>query len=175
MEACATSCAVRPATVADAAAIAAIYNEGILDRTATFETELRDAAERARWLTEREPRFVVLVAERAGTVIGWAGLSPYSSRPCYRGVADFSIYVGRAARGQGIGGILLAALIAAAEREGFWKLTSRLFPFNAASRALHARLGFREVGVNEKHACLDGRWLDTITIERLIQANLTAG
>ena len=165
-------CTIRPATVADAPAIAAIYNEGILDRTATFETELRDAAERARWLAEREPRFVVLVAERAGAVVGWAGLTPYSSRPCYRGVADFSIYVARAVRGQGVGRALLSALIAAAEREGFWKLTSRLFPFNTASRALHARLGFREVGVNEKHARLDGRWLDTITIERLIPANI---
>ena len=166
------ACIIRPATIADAAAIAAIYNEGILARTATFETDLRDAAERGRWLTERNARFGVLVAEQAGAVVGWAGLAPYSSRPCYHGVADFSIYVARAARGQGVGRALLTALIAAAEREGLWKLTSRLFPFNTASRALHARLGFREVGVNEKHARLDGRWLDTITIERLIPANI---
>lgn len=162
----------RPATLADAAAIAAIYNEGILDRNATFETETRDEAERARWLVEREARHVVLVAEAAGRVVGWAALAPYSSRACYAGVADFSIYVARQARGQGVGSRLLADLIAAAEWEGFWKLTSRIFPFNRASRALHRRLGFREVGVNEKHARLDGRWLDTITIERLIPANL---
>lgn len=164
---------IRPATVADAAAIAAIYNEGILDRIATFETELRTPEERARWLTERDPRYVVLVAELDGQVVGWAALSPYSSRACYRGVADHSIYIARAARGRGVGRRLLGALIAAAEREGFWKLTSRLFPFNEASLALHRRLGFREVGINEKHAKLDGRWLDTVTIERLIPANLT--
>jgi L-amino acid N-acyltransferase YncA len=163
---------IRPATVADAAAIAAIYNEGILDRIATFETELRTPEERTRWLTERDPRYVVLVAELDGQVVGWAALSPYSSRACYRGVADHSIYIARAARGRGVGGRLLGALIAAAEREGFWKLTSRLFPFNEASLALHRRLGFREVGINEKHAKLDGRWLDTVTIERLIPANL---
>jgi L-amino acid N-acyltransferase YncA len=163
---------IRPATVADAAAIAAIYNEGILDRIATFETELRTPEERTRWLTERDPRYVVLVAELDGQVVGWAALSPYSSRACYRGVADHSIYIARAARGRGVGRRLLGALIAAAEREGFWKLTSRLFPFNEASLALHRRLGFREVGINEKHAKLDGRWLDTVTIERLIPANL---
>lgn len=164
---------IRAATVADAAAIAEIYNEGILDRVATFETELRTPEERARWLTERDPRFVVVVAEVDGRVVGWAGLSPYSSRPCYRGVADHSIYIGRAARGRGVGARLLGGLIEAAEREGFWKLTSRLFLFNEASIALHRRLGFREVGVNEKHAQLDGRWLDTLTIERLIPANIT--
>jgi phosphinothricin acetyltransferase len=163
---------IRPATVADAAAIAVIYNEGILDRIATFETELRTPEERTRWLTERDPRYVVLVAELDGQVVGWAALSPYSSRACYRGVADHSIYIARAARGRGVGRRLLGALIAAAEREGFWKLTSRLFPFNEASLALHRRLGFREVGINEKHAKLDGRWLDTVTIERLIPANL---
>jgi phosphinothricin acetyltransferase len=163
---------IRPATVADAAAIAAIYNEGILDRIATFETELRTPEERARWLTERDPRYVVLVAELDGQVVGWAALSPYSSRACYRGVADHSIYIARAARGRGVGRRLLGALIAAAEREGFWKLTSRLFPFNEASLALHRRLGFREVGINQKHAKLDGQWLDTVTIERLIPANL---
>jgi phosphinothricin acetyltransferase len=165
--------AIRPAVVADAAAIAEIYNQGILDRIATFETELRTPEERVGWLTDRDPRFVVLVAERVGRVVGWASLSPYSSRPCYRGVADFSIYIDRSARGQGVGSRLLGGLIDAAEGEGFWKLTSRLFLFNAASRALHRRLGFREIGINEKHAKLDGRWLDTVTIERLIPANLT--
>jgi L-amino acid N-acyltransferase YncA len=165
--------AIRPAVVADATAIAEIYNQGILDRSATFETELRTPAERAAWLTDREPRFVVLAAERGGQVVGWASLSPYSSRPCYRGVAEFSIYVDRSARGQGVGSRLLGGLIAAAEREGFWKLTSRLFLFNEASRALHRRLGFREIGINEQHGKLDGRWLDTVTIERLIPANLT--
>ncbi|MCC6629006.1 MAG: N-acetyltransferase [Chloroflexi bacterium] len=164
---------IRPATVADAAAIAAIYNAGILDRIATFETELRSPEERAAWLTNRDRRYLVLVAEQGGAVIGWAGLSPYSSRPCYRGVAEHSIYLARETRGRGYGQRLLGALIDAAEREGFWKLTSRLFLFNESSRALHRRLGFRDVGINQKHARLDGHWLDTVTVERLIESNLT--
>jgi L-amino acid N-acyltransferase YncA len=163
---------VRAAAIDDAAAIAAIYNQGIRDRTATFETEERSPEERAHWLTEREARHVVLVAEEAGRVVGWAALAPYSARPCYRGVAEFSIYIERGWRGRGVGTVLLRALIDAAEREGFWKLTSRLFTFNEGSRRLHRRLGFREVGINEKHARLDGRWLDTVTIERLIEANI---
>jgi phosphinothricin acetyltransferase len=163
---------IRPATLRDAEAIAAIYNAGILDRIATFETELRSVEERAAWLTNRDPRYVVLVAELDGAVVGWAGLSPYSSRPCYRGVAEHSIYLAREARGRGIGRSLLGALIDDAERQGFWKLTSRLFLFNEGSRALHTRLGFRDVGINQKHAQLDGRWLDTVTVERLIESNL---
>lgn len=164
---------IRPASVADAAAIAAIYNAGILDRIATFETELRSPEERAAWLINRDRRYLVLVAEQGGAVIGWAGLSPYSNRPCYRGVAEHSIYLAREARGRGHGQRLLGALIDAAEREGFWKLTSRLFLFNEGSRALHRRLGFRDVGINQKHARLDGHWLDTVTVERLIESNLT--
>ena len=94
------------------------------------------------------------------------------TRECYRGIGEFSMYVHRDWRRRGVGDLLLAALISEAERLGLWKLLSRIFPFNEASRALCRKHGFREVGVYEKHARLDGRWLDVVIVERLISANL---
>ena len=104
---------------------------------------------------------------------GWAGLSSYRARACYAGIAEFSIYLDRNARGRGIGRQLLAALVDAARGRGYWKLVSRVFPANAASRALCRACGFREVGVYEKHAQLDGQWMDVVIVERLIPENLT--
>jgi phosphinothricin acetyltransferase len=158
---------VRPARAEDAEAITRIYNAGIAERTATFETEPRTVGQIAqRLLLERYP---VLVAEdAAGNVIGWAGLAEYRPRACYAGIAEFSIYLERTARGRGIGKALLTALIGAAAERGFWKLVSRIFPFNTASRALCRACGFREVGIYERHAQLDGRWLDAVIVERLI-------
>ena len=89
-----------------------------------------------------------------------------------RGIGEFSMYVHRDWRGRGVGDLLVAALINEAERLGLWKLLSRIFPFNEASRALCRKHGFREVGVYEKHARLDGRWLDVVIVERLISANV---
>jgi L-amino acid N-acyltransferase YncA len=155
----------------DAAAIAAIYNQGIEDRGATFETTPRTPAEMASKI-ELADRFPLLVAEDAGVVIGWAGLSEYRPRACYDGIAEFSIYLDRAARGHGIGRVLLEALVEAARQRGFWKLVSRVFPFNRASLALCRSCGFREVGTYEKHGRLDGRWLDVVIVERLIPDNL---
>jgi phosphinothricin acetyltransferase len=126
---------IRPATVDDASRITDIYNQGIADRGATFETEPRTVdAMRAR--IEATDRFPLLVAEDRNLVIGWAGLSSYRTRACYEGIAEFSIYLDRAARGQGVGRQLLEALVATARDRGYWKLLSRIFPFNAASRAL---------------------------------------
>src|SRR4051794_37819971 len=157
---------IRPATGSDAAAIADIYNQGIADRAATFETEPRSEADmRARI---DDARFPLLVADQSGTVVGWAGLSSYRPRACYAGIAEFSIYLDRAARGHGVGRQLLDALIATAREHGYWKLVSRVFPFNAASRALCRACGFREVGTYEKHGCLDGAWIDVVIVERLI-------
>ncbi len=164
---------IRPATLDDAAAIAAIYNQGIADRGATFETEPRTADDIRTRLADQST-FPVLVAAEAGAVIGWAGLSGYRSRPCYAGIAEFSIYLDRAARGRGAGRQLLDALVDAAGRHGYWKLVSRVFPFNTASRALCRACGFREVGVYEKHGRLEGRWTDVVIVERLIPENLTS-
>jgi L-amino acid N-acyltransferase YncA len=163
---------IRHATPADAAAIADIYNAGIADRGATFETAPRQPEDIAAWFA-RGPRFPVLVAiDTADRVVGWASVSAYRPRSCYDGVGEFSIYFARAARGQGLGRVLLEALVEAARAQGYWKLLSRVFPFNAASRALCRACGFREVGLYEKHARLDGRWIDVVIVERLIDENL---
>jgi phosphinothricin acetyltransferase len=159
------------ATAADAAAIAGIYNQGIEDRGATFETQPRTADEMAARIADAG-RFPLVVARNHGAVVGWAGLSSYRPRACYEGIAEFSIYIDRASRGQGVGRQLLTSLVDAARDRGYWKLVSRIFPFNAGSRALCRACGFREVGTYEKHGRLDGRWLDVVIVERLIPENL---
>jgi phosphinothricin acetyltransferase len=163
---------VRAADAADAASIADIYNQGIADRGATFETKWRSEADIAERL-EHAGRYPLLVAVDGDSIVGWAGLSRYRPRECYDGIAEFSIYLDRAARRRGIGRLLLNALVESAGEHGFWKLVSRIFPFNAASRALCRSCGFREVGTYEKHGRLDGEWLDVIIVERLIHDNLT--
>lgn len=156
----------RPARPGDAAAIARIWNEGIDDRVATFETEPRTAEQmEARLATARYP---CLVAERDGVVVAWAAASEYRPRACYEGVAEFSVYTAREARGSGAGRVALGALIEACEAAGFWKLVSRIFPENVPSRRLCAALGFREVGTYVRHGRLDGRWRDTVIVERLL-------
>src|SRR5579864_5470568 len=159
----------RPATPTDAAAIARIYNEGIADRVATFETRLRSAEEIRAWFDGVHPMVVV---EEDGEVIAFAATSTYRSRECYAGIAETSLYVARAVRRRGAGRMALSALIERAEQAGYWKLVSRVFPENAASLGLIKSMGFREVGRYEKHARLDGVWRDVIIVERLIPGNL---
>src|SRR5215204_4483980 len=159
----------RPATRRDAEAIVRIYNEGIDERIATFETRPRAAAKIQAWFDGTHPMVVV---EEDGVVISFANTSAYSTRGCYSGVAEFSVYAAREARGRGAGTLAMKALMEAAERAGFWKLVSRVFVENEPSRKLLLSLGFREVGVHEKHARLDGIWRDVVVVERLIQANL---
>jgi L-amino acid N-acyltransferase YncA len=101
-------------------------------------------------------------------VIAFAATSAYRARECYAGIAETSVYVSRAFRRHGAGRVALQALILAAEQAGFWKLLSRIFPDNVASRGLVRELGFREVGVYEKHGKLDGQWRDVVIVERLI-------
>jgi phosphinothricin acetyltransferase len=158
----------RVATPEDAAAIARIYNEGIADRMATFETEPRTTADVARGLRERAPRWPTVVVERDGRVIAWASATEYRPRACYAGVAEFSVYVARDARGTGAGREAMDALVGECEGRGFWKLLSRVLPENEASRKLLAKVGFREVGTYRRHARLDGEWRDTVIVERLI-------
>lgn len=160
----------RPATAADAPAIAEIYNEGILDRIATFETTPRTAQDVLGWLDGERP--AVVVADAEGRVVGYAVTFAYADRCCYAGVAEFSVYVRRSHRGQGVGVVAMNALIGAAEAAGLWKLLSRVFVENKASLALLRSVGFREVGVHEKHGKLDGVWRDVVAVERIIEANL---
>jgi phosphinothricin acetyltransferase len=194
----------RSAAPADAPAIARIYNEGIADRVATFETRPRSADDIALWFGGKHPIVVVedvfslSGTERAGSaeqpshsamkhdsrdssmdpapaaqdkvrVIAFAATSSYRPRDCYAGIGEFSVYVSRDARGRGAGKLAMQTLIDAAREAGFWKLVSRVFIENDASRALLRSIGFREVGVYVKHAQLDGVWRDVVIVECLLQ------
>jgi L-amino acid N-acyltransferase YncA len=158
----------RLATPEDAAAIAAIYNEGIAERIATFEIEPRTAEQITAQLLDKGDRFPTLVAEREGRVVAWAGAGPYRARPAYAGVAEHSVYVSRSARGKGAGRLVLEALCRAYAERGFWKIVSRIFPENTASLALHERCGFRVVGIYKRHGKLEGQWRDCVIVERLL-------
>ncbi|HEU4370772.1 MAG TPA: arsinothricin resistance N-acetyltransferase ArsN1 family A [Methylomirabilota bacterium] len=152
----------------DAAAIAAIYNEGIAERLATFETEPRTAGQIAAQLADKGERFPTVVVEREGRVVAWAGAGAYRTRPAYAGVAEHSVYVARVARGTGAGRAALEGLCRAYAERGFWKLVSRIFPENAASLALHERCGFRVVGVYRRHGKLGDEWRDCVIVEKLL-------
>jgi L-amino acid N-acyltransferase YncA len=156
----------RPARPDDAEAIAAIYNEGIEDRLATFETRLRSAEDIAPWFDDGFP---LVVVEAAGGVVAWASAAPYRpGREAYAGIGEFSVYVARPERGRRAGRTAMEALVAEARSRGFWKLVSRIFPENEASLRLCRALGFREVGVYRRHGMLDGEWRDVVVVELLL-------
>ncbi len=146
----------------DADAVLEIYRRGLDTGDASFETEVPDWR---GWDAKYHP-FCRLVFARDDRIVGWAALGPTSSRACYRGVAEVSIYVDAAARGAGIGNRLMAALIEASEAQGIWTLSSSIFVENRATLKLHLRHGFREVGVRERIARHHGRWRDTLLLER---------
>ena len=152
----------------DAGAIAEIYNQGIADRVATLETEPRSPAQIAGWFSGRN--LVVVAETEAAGLVAFAASFPYSDRPCYSGVGEFSVYVRRDYRGRGAGRAALAALIEAATASGMHKLLNRVFPENAASRALLRRLGFEEIGTHRRHGQLDGMWRDCVIVERLLDS-----
>jgi L-amino acid N-acyltransferase YncA len=157
----------RLATIGDAPQMAVIYNEGIEDRVATFETRPRSAEDVRGWFDGRHP---IVVVEQDGEIAAFASTSTYRPRECYAGIAEVSVYVAHKFRRQGAGRVALDELIKEAKARGFWKLVSRVFPENRASRALIASLGFREVGVYEKHGMLDGEWRDVVIVERHLLA-----
>ena len=145
----------------DWTAVAAIYAEGIATRAATFETEPPEYGS----FDARHHADHRLVALDNGRVVGWAALAPTSSRACYAGVAENSVYVTASGRGRGIGRALMEALLASAAGGGIWSIQAGMFPENAASLALHESLGFRVVGRFERIAQLDGVWRDTVLLE----------
>jgi L-amino acid N-acyltransferase YncA len=157
---------VRRARARDCEAIAGIYNEGIAERRSTFETERRSAADIEEWLGS--PEHPVLVAECGGAVVGWARIAPYSTRACYAGVGEGSVYVRAAERGRGIGSALAQALGEAAEQAGLHKVVGKLFADNEPSRRLVARHGYREVGIHLRHGRADGEWRDVLVVELLL-------
>ncbi|TSD94897.1 metalloregulator ArsR/SmtB family transcription factor [Skermania sp. ID1734] len=154
--------AVRQMSDADWVVVRRIYAEGIATRTATFATEVptRTALD-GRWLPGQR-----WVAEIDGDVVGWAALTPVSSRDCYGGVVENSVYVGDGFRGRGVGKALLRTQVMAADEAGLWTLQTSIFPENRASIALHHSAGFRTIGVRERIAQLDGVWRDTVLLER---------
>lgn len=159
---------VRPATPDDAAAICTIYNQGIEDRVATLETDLRTPDERRLWLAARGPRHPVIVATVEGRVVGWGSLNPFSPRMAYQHVADFSVYVERGWRGRGVGRRMLERLIELARGLDYHKMVLSTFPTNQLGVALYERLGFQRVGIYREMGLLDGRWVDTLIMERLL-------
>lgn len=142
-------------------AVRAIYEAGIRTGNATFETQ---SPSWEHWDAEH-PKLRV-VAERAGSVVGWTALSPASARRCYRGVGDVRVYVAEAARGSGVGRELLGELVGRSEDAGYWTLSAGVFPENEASLRLHRACGFREVGVRERLGESGGVWRDVILLER---------
>jgi L-amino acid N-acyltransferase YncA len=159
---------IREAQSDDVATIARIYNQGIEDRVATLETELRTADERRRWLADRTSRHPVLVAVDGGAVVGWASLNRFNPRAVYDHVADFSVYVDRDRRGVGIGTALLTALEESARSLGYHKLVLAALLANEAGTALYRRCGFREVGVYREQGLLDDTWVDVLLMEKIL-------
>jgi L-amino acid N-acyltransferase YncA len=197
-----TAYRLRLASAADAEAICRIYNQGIEDRVATLETELRTPDERRQWLAGRSARHPVIIAEvesealservsqglpgraeparaslsppsvQAGltgpATIGWASLNVFNAREPYRFVADISVYVERGWRGKGVGRVLLEKLTELGRTHGYHKLVLSAFPGNAGGMALYAKSGFRTVGIYHEQGQLDGKWVDTIVMEKLL-------
>jgi len=173
---------IRKGLLSDAKEICEIYNQAIVEGAATFETEARTESDTHRLIQEHDERHPILVAvegnegnlgERPGLIVAWASISTYRPRSCYSGIGEFSIYVREECRGKGVGKKLMLSLIEEGKLLGYWKLLSRIFPSNSVSRSLCKSCGFREVGTYEKHGKLNGKWIDTIIVERLIHENLT--
>jgi phosphinothricin acetyltransferase len=158
---------IRPAVALDAEAVAAIYNQGIEERSSTFETPPRGAADIRAWLAGGE-RLPLLVADDEGRVLGWARVLAYSDRAAYAGVGEVSVYVDAAARGRGLGRALLNGLEDTARELGYWKLVGKLFTDNTASAGLVKSCGWREVGLHLRHGRVDGEWRDVLVVERVL-------
>jgi len=159
---------LREASAEDAADISDIHNQGILDRVATLDVTTRTPEGVADWLAGHGPRHPVIVATAEGTVVGWASLNQFNPRPAYDHVADFSVYVHRAWRGKGIGGQLLDRLIDLARGIGFHKMVLSALASNEAGIALYMRAGFSTVGIYREQGLIDGTWVDTIIMEKLL-------
>lgn len=156
------SVTVRPLLRADWTDVERIYAAGISDGSATFETETPswDEFDAGKLPGHR------FVAEYDGAIVGWVAAAPTSKRAAYAGVVEHSIYIDPAARGRGVGRLLLESLIDSTETAGIWTIMASVFPENTASLALHAKLGFRVVGTRERIARYRGQWQDTVLIER---------
>ena len=160
---------IRPAEKRDLTAILAIYNQGIEDRIATLESDVKDIACMESWFAEHGGRYVVIVAEMDNRVAGWASLNRYSMRCAYDGVADLSVYIDREYRGKGIGKQLLQAIEQIAIGNHFHKIVLFTFPFNQLGQRLYRRMGYREVGVFRNQGRLDGKFVDVMAMEKILK------
>jgi phosphinothricin acetyltransferase len=161
--------ALRRATVRDAAAIGEIWNREVRDTEATTDTEPRDATAQRAWLAGRSDDHPVIVAVRGAEVVGFGALSPYRSKPAFRATVEDSVYVKRGQRGGGIGALILARLVELARERGHHSVLARITSGNAPSLRLHERLGFELAGVERQTAFKLGRWLDVVTMQRLLE------
>jgi phosphinothricin acetyltransferase len=159
---------LRDATPTDVPSICAIHNQGIEDRVATLDVAPHTLEEQKEWFQRHGPRHPVIVAESIDGIIGWASLNQFSARPVYRFVADLSVYIDRRWRGKGVGTRLLVELEARARILGYHKIVLAAFPFNQAGMRLYERFGFRTVGIYREQGLIDGRWVDTIIMEKLL-------
>jgi L-amino acid N-acyltransferase YncA len=161
---------LRDATQADVLRICAIHNQGIEDRAATLDVDLHTPDEQLEWFRRHDPRQPVVVAEAVAVIIGWVSLNQFSARPAYRYVADLSVYIERGWRGKGVGTRLLCEIEARARGLGYHKVVLSAFPFNQAGIRLYEKFGFRTVGMYHEQGLIDGRWVDTIIMERSLGA-----
>jgi phosphinothricin acetyltransferase len=156
---------IRAAQSCDLAGVVEIYNAGIAERVATFETGPRTVRDISSWVEDGQP---LIVASDNAQVMGWARAGAYSDRCVYQRVGEHAVYVDPSARGRGVGRALLVELCAASERHGLYKLTSRVFTDNEPSRAAHRAAGFEEVGIQRRHGKLDGEWKDRVLVDCLL-------
>jgi L-amino acid N-acyltransferase YncA/DNA-binding transcriptional ArsR family regulator len=162
-----TNVTTRPVTEDDMSAVLSIYDEGLATRNATFETKLPTAKQLlTKWLPG-----MAWVAELDGALVGWTAVMPVSTRECYSGVGESTVYVAEAARGRGVGNALLFTQVTEADRAGMWTLQTSIFPENRASLALHHSAGYRTLAVRTRIAQLDGVWRDTVLLERRSEVN----
>lgn len=161
----------REAKIEDIPFITKIYNQGIEDRVATFETRLRDEDEIREWLSDRGDRYKIVVIEDEGGILGgWASINAFHSRCCYGGVGDLSVYIHRDMRGKGLGKQLLSYLTETAKAQGFHKLVLSMFDFNEAAKKLYLASGFKTVGTYRNQGLLDGKYVDVTIMEKLFDS-----
>lgn len=166
-----TEVTVRRASKEDLEGILEIYNQGIEDRIATLEMDTKDLNYMAEWFSNHNERYAVLIAEQNNKILGWASLNRYSNRCAYDGVADLSVYVGRANRGKGIGQLLLKELESIAMKNNFYKIVLFTFSFNDLGQGLYRKSGYREVGVFQNQGILDNNFVDVMAMEKLLRTS----
>jgi L-amino acid N-acyltransferase YncA len=164
-----TAFVVRNAAETDVEAIRVIYNHGIEDRIATLEFDLKSLDDIQAWWLQHNGRYAVVVAVEADDVVGWASLNPFSHRCAHTEIADLSVYVDRSHRGRGVGHALLERIIETASANAFHKVVLHALDFNQAGKRLYCKAGFVEVGVFREHGRIDGRFVDVVAMELLLQ------